>query len=412
VERPRWEVAEILRRFLPSYREEYGGLSADQARVVRALTACRTAVLGGHVEVCERCGERQITYNACRDRPCPKCRAAATARWLERERQSLLPVPYSHGIFTLPHTLAPLLLQNPRVGYGLFFRAVTETLQQIAADPRHLGARIGFVLLLHTWGQTLTHHPHLHALVPAGGLAEGGRRWVSCRNGYFLSVEVLGTLLRGKYLALLQESFRAGRLVFHGPLERCRESAAFAHLLQEARKTKWVVYAKAPFGGAERVLKYLARYTHRIAISNARLLEVDEQGVAFTYKDYARSDREETMRLCGVELVRRFLLHVLPKGFVRIRRYGILATAEREKSLAHCRQLLGGGASATLAQVPSERAAEGAELQEGGRDESVESGKPKRCPLCGEGRLLWIAEVAPLRGRWSRAPPRRRRLPS
>jgi hypothetical protein len=405
MERPRWEVTEVLRRFLPAYRTRYGGLSPDQARVVRSLTACRTAVLGGHVEVCERCGERQISCNACRDRHCPKCQAAATARWLERERQYLLPVPYSHVIFTLPHTLAPLLLQNPRVGYGLFFRAVSQTLLQIAADPKHLGARIGFVLLLHTWGQTLTHHPHLHALVPAGGLALEGSRWISCRNGYFLSVEVLGALLRGTYLALLEASFRAGRLVFHGRLEGCREPAAFARLLQEAREKTWVVYAKAPFGGAERVLKYLARYTHRIAISNARLREVDEQGVAFTYKDYARGGQEETMRLCGVEFVRRFLLHVLPKGFVRIRRYGILANAERGRSLARCREVLGVGAGAAAAQEPSEGEAQDAASQDGGRDET---GKPKRCPLCGEGRLLWVAEVAPLRGRWSRAPPCRR----
>jgi hypothetical protein len=402
MERPCWEVADILRRYVPAYRAQYGGLSADQARVVRSLTACRTAVLGGHVEVCEACGERQISYNACRDRHCPKCQAAATARWLERERQFLLPVPYSHVIFTLPHTLAPLLLQNPRIGYGLFFRAVSQTLLEIAADPKHLGARIGFVLLLHTWGQTLTHHPHLHGLVPAGGLSEDGCRWIACRNGYFLSVEVLGALLRGTYLALLEESFQQGKLVFHGSLAPLAEPGAFARLLAEARKTKWVVYAKAPFGGPERVLKYLARYTHRIAIANSRLLSVEEETVTFTYKDYARGGREETMRLAGVEFVRRFLLHVLPKGFVRIRRYGILANAERERSLARCRAVLGGGAAGTL---PSEGEAPSAESQDGRREES---GKPKRCPLCGEGRLLWVAEVAPLRGRWSRAPPCRR----
>jgi hypothetical protein len=407
VERPVWEVAEVLRRFLPEYRARHGGLSRDQARVVRALTACRTAVLGGHVEVCEACGERQISYNACRDRHCPKCQAAATARWLERERQYLLPVPYSHVIFTLPHTLAPLLLQNPRVGYGRFFRAVSGALLEIAADAKHLGARIGFVLLLHTWGQTLTHHPHLHALVPAGGLALDGSRWVSCRGGYFLSVDVLGARVRSKYLALLEESFQQKQLVFHGSLAPLAEPAAFARLLAEARQKKWVVYAKAPFGGAETVLKYLARYTHRIAISNARLLGIDDRTVAFRYKDYTHGGREETMRLTGGEFVRRFLQHVLPKGFVRIRRYGILANAERERSLARCRELLGAGPGVRAAPVPS-APEEVAESVQGAAQEAAAS---KLCPHCGAGRLQWVKELAPLtlRSRWSRAPPRARR---
>ncbi len=340
--RPALEVAEVLRRFLPQYRQRYG-LSPDQVRVAAALLACRTAALGGHVQVCDACGQRQISYNSCRDRHCPKCQAAATAEWLGRESAYLLPVPYAHAVFTLPHTLAPLALQNPRVCYGLLFQAASETLLEIAADPKHLGARLGFVAILHTWGQTLLHHPHLHCLVPAGGLSLDQRRWIACRRGFFLPVRVLGALFRARYLALLEKSFREGKLLFHGRLAPLADPSAFARLLRRARRQKWVVYAKAPFGGPEPVLKYLARYTHRIAISNSRLLAMTDQAVSFRYKDYVHGGREQTMRLAPGEFLRRFLLHVLPRGFVRIRRYGLLANAQREKQLARCRTLLGAG---------------------------------------------------------------------
>jgi hypothetical protein len=359
VGRPTLEVADILRRFEGEYRQRAGGLSAQQAHVVNVLTACRTAALGGHVEACDACGHRQIAYNSCRDRHCPKCQAAATAEWLERERKHLLSVPYAHVVFTLPHEMAPLALQNPRVCYGHLFRAAAQTLLQIAADPRHLGARIGFVAILHTWGQSLLHHPHLHCLVPAGGLSPDGTHWIGCRAGFFLPVRVLGALFRGKYLALLEESHRQGKLVLHGRLRPLTEPGGFAALLRQARKRSWVVYAKPPFGGAEPALQYLARYTHRIAISNSRLLEVTESAVTFSWKDYRHESRIRCMQLDPCEFIRRFLLHVLPRSFVRIRRYGLLSNRQREVSLARCRDLLGEPQpTATVAALSAEEPAE------------------------------------------------------
>lgn len=395
------ELAQILRRFGREYREQHGGLSVDQARVVAALTSCRTAALGGHVEACDACGYRRIAYNSCRDRHCPKCQAAATARWLERERAYLLPVPYAHVVFTLPHLLAPLALQNPRLAYGFLFRAAAQTLLEIAADPKHLGAQIGFVAILHTWGQTLLHHPHLHCLVPAGGLASEGTHWIACRNGFFLPVRVLGALFRGRYLALLERSYRAGELRFHGKLRPLAGANAFARLLREARRRKWVVYAKPPFGGPEPVLKYLARYTHRIAISNARLLSVREDAVCFTWKDYRGGGRSRQMQLAPCEFVRRFLLHVLPKGFVRIRRYGLLANCQRENQLARCRSLLGTNPSA-----PSPRESD----RPGGPEPTEAStGRNSRdvrhCEACSHGTMRLIDWISPARNRRARAPP-------
>jgi hypothetical protein len=399
MERPALEVAEILRRFESQYRQQTGGLSRDQARVVSALTACRTAVLGGHVEACDACGHRRIAYNSCRNRHCPKCQAAATARWLERERSYLLPVPYAHVVFTVPEGLAPILLQNPRVGYGLLFQAAAETLLEIAADPKHLGAQIGFVAILHTWGQTLLHHPHLHCLVPAGGLRPGEMRWISCRHGFLLPVRVLSALFRGKYLALLERSFRAGDLRFHGRLRPLAESRAFACLLREARRRKWVVYAKPPFGGPEPVLKYLARYTHRIAISNGRLLSLSEEAVTFAWKDYRDGGRPREMRLAPVEFVRRFLMHVLPKGFVRIRRYGILANCQRQRRLARCRELLGESAPAR-SEAGSTKDSDTLQMTSGAPTGEVV------CTACKQGRMRVIERLLPDHGLgWARAPP-------
>jgi hypothetical protein len=399
--RPALEVAHLLRRFGAEYRRQQGGLSRDQARVVRALTRCRTAELGGHVEACDSCPEKRISYNSCRDRHCPKCQAQATAEWLERERTYLLPVPYAHVVFTLPHTLSPLVLQNPRVCYALLFRAASETLLEIAADPKHLGAKIGFVALLHTWGQTLLHHPHLHCLVPAGGVAPEETRWIACRSRFFLPVRVLSSLFRGKYLALLERSFHSGTLRFHGKLEALADPAAFARLLKEVRRKKWVVYAKPPFGGPERVLKYLARYTHRIAISNARLRSLSEEVVTFTWKDYRQGNREAQMRLAPCEFVRRFLLHALPKGFVRIRRFGLLANCQRETRLAHCRALL--GKKQTEARVQAPGGGEATEDGAGGGPTAMPL--ERRCSACGQGRLHRVRVLHPLRDPWCRAPP-------
>lgn len=338
-ERPRHEVAEIFHRCLEGGKRTASEWSWEQQAVVDRILACRTDRLGGHVDECDACGHRRISYNSCRDRHCPKCQGSAQAGWLEARQADVLPVPYAHVVFTLPQTLAPLALQNPRVVYDLLFRTVAQTLQQIAQNPRHLGARLGFFAILHTWGQTLVHHPHIHCVVPAGGLSDDGRTWTSCRPGFFLPVRVLSRLFRGKFVAALKDALRQGELEFHGRLAPCRTPDAFERLLDQACRTEWVVYAKAPFERPEHVLAYLARYTHRVAISNHRLLHVDDHGVTFRFKDY-RGHRARSLTLPLPEFARRFLLHVLPKGFVRIRYYGFLANGCRTRLLASCRAAL------------------------------------------------------------------------
>jgi hypothetical protein len=369
-------VADLLRTLLRQHR--LPRLSPAQAKVVSALIACRTAVLGGHVDVCDACGHEAISYNSCRNRHCPKCQGGATAAWLNAQQQILLPVSYAHVVFTLPAQLAPLAIQNPRVVYGLLFQAASQTLLQVAATPRHLGARIGFLAILHTWGQNLMHHPHLHCVVPAGGIALDGTRWVSCRPGFFLPVRVLARLYRGKLLALLAQAYASGRLQFHGDLERLNSSVAFRSLLVETRAREWVVYAKPPFGGAAAVLKYLARYTHRIAISNHRLLKADEHHVSFRWKDYRRGHRQRTMTLEVEEFTRRFLMHVLPKRFVKIRYYGFLAQSRRACDLSRCCELLGAPRSVSTTEA------------DGGVDAEFASGDSTEalaCPICVSGRL-------------------------
>ena len=343
-ERPRHEVAEIFRRYLQHQgHESQQTLSAwswEQRAVVDRILACRTARLGGHLDSCDACGHQKISYNSCRNRHCPKCQGSAQAAWLEARQADVLPVPYAHVVFTLPQMLAPLALQSPSVVYDLLLRTAARTLQEIAANPKHLGARLGFFAILHTWGQTLVHHPHVHCVVPAGGLSEDGRTWRACRPGFFLPVRVLSRLFRGKFVAGLREAFRAGRLELHGSLARYRNATAFDGLLSAAVRTEWVVYAKPPFDGPERVLEYLARYTHRIAISNHRLRHVDAETVNFRYKDY-RGRRARSLTLPIAEFCRRFLLHVLPRGLVRIRYYGFLANGHRARLLASCRDALG-----------------------------------------------------------------------
>jgi hypothetical protein len=360
-----------------------------QRKVVRALLACRTAALGGHVDVCTECGHEAVSYNSCRNRHCPKCQGAATATWLEAQQRVLLPVPYVHVVFTLPDQLAPLVLQNPRVVYGLLFRAVSQTLLQVAATPKHFGARIGFLAILHTWGQTLMHHPHVHCVVPAGGIALDGSRWVRCRPDFFLPVRVLSRLYRGKFLALLQEAHQRGELQFHGRLSDLKNPRAFRALLDEARALEWVVYAKPPFGGPETVLKYLARYTHRIAIGNHRLIEANEEHVSFTWKDYRKANRSRVMQLEIAEFARRFLLHVLPERFVKIRYYGLLAQSQRAVCLQRSRNLLAeqAGTGAT-ADAPVGSGAEGE-----GREEADAGAL---CPLCQQGRMAYSRPVARL----------------
>jgi len=339
-ERPRHEVAEVFQEYLNSLPAGVDPpWSWEQRAVADRILACRTARLGGHVDACDACGHLQVSYNSCRNRHCPKCQGSAQAAWLEARQADVLAVPYAHVVFTMPQMLAPLALQNPRVVYDLLMRTVAQTLQEIAHNPRHLGARLGFFAILHTWGQTLVHHPHVHCVVPAGGLAEDGS-WRACRPGFFLPVRILSRLFRGKFVAGLRDAFREGRLELHGSLARYHGSAAFEGLLREACRTEWVVYAKPPFDDPEHVLQYLARYTHRIAISNHRLQSVEDQAVTFRYRDY-RSLRVRSLALSLGEFTRRFLLHVLPKGFVRIRHYGFLANGCRARLLSSCRRALG-----------------------------------------------------------------------
>jgi len=382
VPRAALEVADLLRTLLR--QKQLPVVSSAQAKVVKDLLACRTATLGGHVEVCEGCGYEAISYNSCRNRHCPKCQGAATAAWLEAQQHIVLPVSYAHVVFTLPDLLAPLALQNPQVIYGLLFRAVSQTLLQVAATPRHLGARIGFLAVLHTWGQNLLHHPHVHCVVPAGGVAFDGSRWVRCRPGFFLPVRVLSRLFRGKLLAFLAEAYRAGTLQFHGRLVDLQNPRAFRSLLADARSLEWVVYAKPPFGGPDAVLKYLARYTHRIAISNQRLLNATDDHVSFRWKDYRHGHRSRVMTLEIAEFARRFLLHVLPPRFVKIRYYGLLAQSQRSSTLPQCRELLDAPPNVNVT------------TSENGEGETNErESEPITCPNCQHGRLVYFRALPP-----------------
>jgi len=335
------EVADILRAHGEAYRATHR-VSPGQAKVMARLTACRTAALGGHVDACDGCGYRRISYNSCRDRHCPKCQAVKRAAWLESRWERLLPVDYFHVVFTLPEQLRPLVLKNQRVLYNLLFRAASQTLQELAADPKRLGAQLGFTAILHTWGQNLLFHPHLHCVVTGGGLSPDGEQWVSAREGYLLPVKVLGKLFRGKFLAGLRQAYDAGDLQLTGSVASLAQPQVFRRLLGVLYRQDWVVYAKQPFGGAEQVYRYLGRYTHRVAISNARLLSHENGPVSFRYKDYADAGRNKTMALSTEEFIRRFLLHVLPARFVRIRHFGLLASRNVSTRLADRRRLLVG----------------------------------------------------------------------
>ena len=337
--RPAFELADVFRRHGEVYIQANARhLGRIERRVIGAVAACRTAALGGHVERCDDCGLTRIAYNSCRNRHCPKCQAAARAKWLAARQAELLPVPYFHVVFTLPPAAAEIAFQNKQTVYGLLIRAAAEALMTLAAA--RLDARIGLIAVLHTWGQTLTHHPHVHCLVPGGGVALDGRRWVACRPNFLLSVRALSKTFRRLFLEGLEAAFRRGELGFFSELAALADPAAFAERVHALRQSAFVVYAKPPFGGPERVLAYLARYTHRTAIANSRLVAVDDDYVAFSYKDYRRGGRSGVMRLAPHVFIRRFLLHVLPDGFHRIRHYGFLAKGDRGKSLARVRDLL------------------------------------------------------------------------
>ena len=356
-----------------------------------AIVSCRTAALGGHVERCEDCGHSQIAYNSCRNRHCPKCQGAAARDWLAAREADLLPVRYFHVVFTLPAEIADIAYQNKAVVYDLLFRASSETLLTIAADPKHLGARIGVTAVLHTWGSAMTHHPHVHMIVPGGGISLDGTRWVRCRPGFLLPVRVLSRLFRRLFLTELAAAHAAGRLRFFGEHARLADAAAFAAYLAPLRTKNWFVYAKPPFAGPEAVLAYLARYTHRVAIANSRLIAADDDGVTFPYKDYRFEgrDRHKTMTLAPDEFIRRFLLHVLPKGFHRIRHYGLLASAARKANIARARELLAAPEPETVRDETTSAAA------------APTDHRPP-CPCCG-GRMIIVETFE--RGGGPRGPP-------
>jgi hypothetical protein len=384
-ERPALEVADVIRQYGDGFLDRYGGtLSDEQRRALRDLAVCRTAALGGHVEHCLDCGHDRIAYNSCRNRHCPKCQALARAGWLEQQAQHLLPVEYHHVVFTLPAQLGEIALANPAVVYDLLMRSAAATLREVAANPKRLGAAVGVLMVLHTWGQNLHHHPHVHCVVTGGGLScdSAGRidaspRWQACRPGFFLPVRVLSRVFRGKFLAGLRAAIDAGRLILPPALTDAGGRARWYGLLYAK---EWVVYAKRPFGGPERVLKYLARYTHRVAISNSRLLELRDGRVTFRYKDYADAHQQKTITLGADEFLRRFLQHVLPRSFVKIRHYGLLANAQREVRLAVCRRLL--LVESVAATVASTDTA------------PIEPAQPRCCPHCGGTRLVY-RELAP-----------------
>lgn len=346
--RPALEVADVIRQYGDVLVDRYRGtLTAAQRQALRALAVCRTAALGGHVERCAECGQQRIAYNSCRNRHCPKCQALARARWLEREAKMLLPVAYHHVVFTLPEEVADLALSNRLVLCNALFEAASATLREVAANPKRLGAQLGILMVLHTWGQNPHHHPHVHCVVTGGGLSCNARGvvdaepvWRSCRPGFFLPVRVLSRVFRGKYLQALRTAFEQGKLHFSARLQALKGPKGFAAWLRSLYAKDWVVHSKPPFGGPAQVLKYLARYTHRVAISNGRLLKLEAGCVTFRYKDYADAQQHKTMTLDAVEFLRRFLQHVLPKGFMKIRHYGLLASRHRETKLRRCRQLL------------------------------------------------------------------------
>jgi hypothetical protein len=369
------EVADVFRRHGDAYRRAQDGhLGRVERRVMSAIELCRTAALGGHTETCAQCGLVRCAYNSCRNRHCPKCQGSARAEWLAARQAELLPVPYFHVVFTLPAPVAEIAFQNKQAVYAILLRTVAETLRTIAADPKHLGAEIGLVAVLHTWGQNLHHHPHVHCVVPGGGPSLDGTRWIACRPGFFLPVHVLSRLFRRLFLDALRADFVAGKLGLFGELAALAEPAAFARRLRQLRRVKWVVYAKPPFGGPEQVLAYLGRYTHRVAISNARLVSVSHDQVAFRWKDYRHHGRSKVMTLAADEFIRRFLLHTLPDGFHRIRHYGFLANGHRAAKLALCRRLL----DMPPAEPPADQ----------GRDTPLPH-QPERCPCCG-GTMLVI----------------------
>ena len=387
---PRLEVGDVFRRYGETYRQQHAGsLSRDRLRVMTAIERCRTAALGGHVEQCDQCHFQRIAYNSCRDRHCPKCQSLARAQWIEDRQAELLDTQYFHVVFTVPEEIAAIAYQNKEVVYDILFRATSETLRTIAADPKHLGAEIGFFAVLHSWGQNLMFHPHLHCVVPGGGLSPDGQRWIACRRSFFLPVRVLSRRFRRLFVESLEKAFEEGQLKFFSSLQELDDRKAFLRYLAPLRKKKWVVYAKKPFAGPQQVLDYLGRYTHRVAISNNRILNIEDGQVTFRYKDYRHGSQQKTMTLSADEFIRRFLLHVLPAGFHRIRYYGFLGNRYRKEKLQQCRHLLG------MILLEPGSSTEVAELDYRDRYQALTGSSLWECPACHRGRMIIIGEIPP-----------------
>lgn len=381
--KPLFEIADVLKTGFARYNQAYSPLPPDQYKVANALTACRTAVLGGHIDRCDHCTHERISYNSCRNRHCPKCQALARAQWVEQRTSDLLPVPYFHVVFTLPNQLNVFALRNKKAFYALFFQAVSETLQAFAHDPKHLGAKIGFFTILHTWGQNLLDHPHIHCVVPGGGLIDD-TRWKPCKNGFIFPVKPLAALFKGKMLDYFKTAVENSDIECFGTLERFKDKTTFRSLIDTLYKTNWVVYAKPPFAGPQSVLKYLGRYTHRVAIGNSRIVALSDKTVSFTWKDYADGNKQKTMTLAIEEFIRRFLLHVIPKGFVRIRHYGFLSNHSKKESISRCMKALGKD-PLPREEKPS-RCWQDMAIRLTGKDPTI-------CPVCNQGHMKTYREI-------------------
>jgi len=385
--KPPLEIADVLREGFSDYNETYGPLQPDQYKVANAIMACRTAALGGHIDKCDQCSHERISYNSCRNRHCPKCQALARAQWVELRMRDLLPVPYFHAVFTLPAQLNAFALRNKKVFYGIFFEAVSETLQTFAHDQKYLGGEIGVISILHTWGQNLLDHPHIHCVVPGGGLI-GNSRWQHCGKGFLFPVKAMSAVFKGKMLDYFKTAVENHEIELSGSLQQYASYVAFSDLLTALYKTQWIVYVKPPFAGPKAVLKYLGRYTHRVAISNNRLTSLTDSGIAFRWKDYADHNRQKIMTLSLTEFIRRFLLHVIPGGFVRIRYYGFLSNRCRKEKLKQCMKNLGvKPPEDTVAQVPQSRHWYDIVKWLTGKDPTI-------CPVCGKGHMRTYREIA------------------
>jgi Putative transposase/Transposase zinc-binding domain len=373
------EVADIFRLHGPAYRQVHG-MPLRQFRAMRAIEICRTADLGGHVDECDHCGTLRISYNSCRNRHCPKCQCLDKERWLVARKKDLLPIAYFHLVFTLPEEVKPLALRNQKVVYNLLFKAVSETIKELTEDSKYLGAKVGFIAILHTWSQNLMDHPHIHCIVTGGGLSTHGKRWIPCKKDFFLPVKVISRLFRGKFLAYLKETYAKGEMDFPGKIARLKEKRAFNRLLKGLYEKDWVVYCKPPFSNAEKVMEYLGRYTHRVAISNNRLVKLEGGQVTFRYRDRNDNDTVKLMRVDASEFIRRFLLHILPDGFMKIRHYGLLSNRSRKSKLTQCRKLLGVHCQEENTET----------VKEPWQDflTRITGVDPTICPLCGKGKMM------------------------